>query len=200
LMHRSQEEVWALQQSLLPEGSREYYDNRGLPRDAIRVEEDGMEKVIIPAAKMDKASQHARLKIADIMDAELGKAFAGTTTLNPMQSATFDVAFHSRDNMMVCAPTGAGKTNVAMLTVVSHFRDVGLIGYGEARSMETGKKAVYIAPMKALAQEVVEKFSSKLKPLRMIVRELTGDMQLTRAEAESADVIVTTPEKVRDCF
>ena len=98
---------------------------------------------------------------------------------------------------MVCAPTGAGKTNVAMLTVVSHFRDVGLIGVGEARSMETGKKAVYIAPMKALAQEVVEKFSSKLKPLRLIVRELTGDMQLTRAEAESADVIVTTPEKVR---
>ena len=79
LMHRSQEEVWALQQSLLPEGSREYYDNRGLPRDAIRVEEDGMEKVIIPAAKLDKAAQCARLKIADIMDAELGKAFAGTT-------------------------------------------------------------------------------------------------------------------------
>jgi activating signal cointegrator complex subunit 3 len=49
--------------------------------------------------------------------------------------------------------------------------------------------------MKALAQEVVEKFSSKLKPLRLIVRELTGDMQLTRAEAEASHVIVTTPEK-----
>ena len=45
--------------------------------------------------------------------------------------------------------------------------------------------------MKALAQEVVEKFTEKLKPLGLIVRELTGDMQLTRAEAESADVIVT---------
>lgn len=41
----------------------------------------------------------------------------------------------------------------------------------------------------------MEKFSAKLKPLRLIVRELTGDMQLTRAEAESANVIVTTPEK-----
>ena len=40
---------------------------------------------------------------------------------------------------------------------------------------------------------VVEKFSSKLKPF--IVRELTGDVQLTRAEADSAHVIVTTPEK-----
>lgn len=61
--------------------------------------------------------------------------------------------------------------------------------------MEAGKKVVYIAPMKALAQEVVEKYSAKLKPLRLIVRELTGDMQLTRAEAQSANVLVTTPEK-----
>jgi activating signal cointegrator complex subunit 3 len=88
-----------------------------------------------------------------------------------------------------------GKTNVAMLTVTAHFRDVGLIGHGAKRAMETGKKVTYIAPMKALAQEVVEKFSSKLKPLGLIVRELTGDMQLTRAEAQSANVIVTTPEK-----
>lgn len=82
-----------------------------------------------------------------------------------------------------------------MLTVVAHFRDVGLIGGDGSRVMETGKKVVYIAPMKALAQEVVEKFSTKLKALRLLVRELTGDMQLTRAEAESANVIVTTPEK-----
>lgn len=53
---------------------------------------------------------------------------------------------------------------------------------------------MYIAPMKALAQEVVEKFSSKLKPL-VVVKELTGDMQLTKAEAERADILVTTPEK-----
>merc|ERR1712232_233267 len=112
-----------------------------------------------------------------------------------MQSTVFEAAFHRRDNLLICAPTGAGKTNVALLTVASHFRDVGLIRGDGARSLETGKKIVYIAPMKALAQEVVEKFSAKLKPLRLIVRELTGDMQLTRAEAESANVLVTTPEK-----
>lgn len=91
--------------------------------------------------------------------------------------------------------TGAGKTNVALLSVTSHFRDVGLLASDEDRVVETGKKVVYIAPMKALAQEVVEKFNSKLKPLRLIVRELTGDMQLTKAEAESANILVTTPEK-----
>ncbi len=35
---------------------------------------------------------------------------------------------------------------------------------------------------------MVEKFSSKLKALGIIVRELTGDMQLSRAEAEAAHV------------
>jgi activating signal cointegrator complex subunit 3 len=82
-----------------------------------------------------------------------------------------------------------------MLALIAHFRDVGLIGHGEQNALDSGKKVVYIAPMKALAQEVVEKYSSKLKPLRLIVRELTGDMQLTRAEAQSANVLVTTPEK-----
>lgn len=54
---------------------------------------------------------------------------------------------------------------------------------------------MYIAPMKALAQEVVDKFSERLSPLGLIVRELTGDMQLTRAEVDAAHLIVTTPEK-----
>ena len=124
--------------------------------------------------------------------------FKGTTSLNPMQSAVFERAFHTRDNLLVCAPTGAGKTNVALLCVVAHFRDVGLLpqsrngdGDSDLRRVDTGPKVIYIAPMKALAQEVVEKFSEKLKPMRLIVRELTGDMQLTRVEAESANVIVT---------
>jgi replicative superfamily II helicase len=57
--------------------------------------------------------------------------------------------------------------------------------------LEAGGKVVYIAPMKALAQEVVEKFDSKLRGLGLVVRELTGDMQLSRAEAAAADVLVT---------
>ena len=47
----------------------------------------------------------------------------------------------------------------------------------------------------ALAQEVVTKFSQRLKPLGLVVKEYTGDMQLTRAEVEEANIIVTTPEK-----
>jgi replicative superfamily II helicase len=34
------------------------------------------------------------------------------------QSAVFPAAYHSSENILVCAPTGAGKTNVAMLAVL----------------------------------------------------------------------------------
>jgi replicative superfamily II helicase len=41
-------------------------------------------------------------------------------------------------------------------------------------------KIIYVSPMKALAAEIVDKFSERLKPLKLQVKELTGDMQLTK--------------------
>lgn len=56
-------------------------------------------------------------------------------------------------------------------------------------------KIVYVAPMKALAAEMVRSFGKRLSPLGIKVAELTGDMQLTRAEIAKTHMIVTTPEK-----
>jgi len=49
--------------------------------------------------------------------------------------------------------------------------------------------------MKALAAEIVRKFAKRLQWLSIRVRELTGDMQLTKAEVAETQIIVTTPEK-----
>jgi len=54
---------------------------------------------------------------------------------------------------------------------------------------------VYVAPMKALAAEMTENFGRRLEPLGITVRELTGDMQMTKAEIASTQMIITTPEK-----
>ena len=56
-------------------------------------------------------------------------------------------------------------------------------------------KIVYVAPMKALAAELVSKFGKALGPLGLSVREYTGDMQLTKRELQATQLIVTTPEK-----
>ena len=63
-------------------------------------------------------------------------------------------------------------------------------------SVDSSKfKIVYIAPMKALVAEMVGNFSTRLEPYGMKVRELTGDMNLTKAEIDETQIIVTTPEK-----
>ena len=81
-------------------------------------------------------------------------AFRDTKCLNRIQSKVYPVAYNSLENMMVCAPTGAGKTNIAMLTFLAHVKQHIADGALDRDRI----KAVYIAPMKALAQEVVEKF------------------------------------------
>jgi len=49
--------------------------------------------------------------------------------------------------------------------------------------------------MKALAAEIVRKLAKRLQWLAIRVRELTGDMQMTKAEIAETQIIVTTPEK-----
>jgi replicative superfamily II helicase len=77
---------------------------------------------------------------------------------------------------MICAPTGAGKTNIALLTIL---HEIAKRIDKQKMKLQPDKiefKCIYISPMKALAAEIVEKFSTKLKYLGIIVRELTGDM------------------------
>ena len=45
-----------------------------------------------------------------------------------------------------------------------------------------------MAPMKALAAEMVSNFGRRLAPLGVSVRELTGDMQLTKHEIQTTQV------------
>jgi len=57
-------------------------------------------------------------------------------------------------------------------------------------------KVVYIAPMKALVQEVVHRFKKRIgEPYGLCVRELSGDASLSRRELQETQIIVTTPEK-----
>lgn len=50
--------------------------------------------------------------------------------LNTIQSAVFDTAYYTNENLLISAPTGAGKTNIAMLTVLREINnniDAGVI-------------------------------------------------------------------------
>ncbi|KAF7655892.1 hypothetical protein LDENG_00048920 [Lucifuga dentata] len=112
--------------------------------------------------------------------------------LNRIQSMVFETAYNTNENLLICAPTGAGKTNIAMLTVLheirQHLQPGGVIKKDEF-------KIVYVAPMKALAAEMTNYFGKRLEPLGITVKELTGDMQLSKGEILRTQMLVTTPEK-----
>ncbi|KAL9657052.1 hypothetical protein ABK040_002678 [Willaertia magna] len=170
-----------------------------LPEEKLNeVDKDSQERVIkgdcyiehvFPAPKKREDNQ-PRVPISVFEDwAQL--AFKGVTHLNRVQSDVFYSAYKSNENLLICAPTGCGKTNVAMMTILreigQHFKG------GKIRREEF--KIIYIAPMKALASEMVSNFSKRLAPLGINVKEMTGDMQLSKKEVQQTQMIVTTPEK-----
>ena len=165
-----------------------------LPAGFQRQDYKKYEEVTVPAADPSSTSTDiGQLKLVDIklLD-EVGQlAFRGIKTLNRVQSVVYKTAYTTSENMLVCAPTGAGKTNVAMLCIIQTIKQ-----HIENGIIKKDKfKIVYVAPMKALAAEMAAGFGKRLEPLGLQVRELTGDMQLTKAEITSTQMLITTPEK-----
>ena len=161
-----------------------------LPKNAVRKKFKDYEEVYIPARKPDGANEEPRVQISEMEEwAQL--AFKGYKELNRIQSRIFETAYNSNENLLVCAPTGAGKTNIAMISILHELRKRMRDGVLE----DTEFKIVYVAPMKALAAEVTATFSKRLQPLGICVKECTGDIQLSKRELSTTQMIVTTPEK-----
>ena len=150
------------------------------------------EEVNVPAAEKAPVDIGRHLVPVSSLDLIGQTAFKNTKSLNRIQSVVFDAAYRTNENLLVCAPTGAGKTNVAMMCIVQTIRQ----HMGEGGVIRRDNfKIVYVAPMKALAAEMAANFGKRLEPLGIIVKELTGDMQLTKTEIMQTQMLITTPEK-----
>lgn len=163
-----------------------------LPEGSFKRAKKGYEEIHVPAPKQKTTAASDLVPIADL-PAWAREAFPGTKSLNRVQSKLYPVAFGTDEPILLCAPTGAGKTNVAMLTILNEM--------SKYRDEATGAfdldafKIVYVAPMKALVQEMVGNFNSRLNPFGIKVGELTGDSQMTKQQISETQIIVTTPEK-----
>ncbi|KAH7326555.1 putative ATP dependent RNA helicase [Stachybotrys elegans] len=163
-----------------------------LPEGSTKRSFKGYEEIHVPPPPKRNDPTDALIPITSMP--EWSRApFSTAKSLNRIQSKCFPTAFEDDGNMLICAPTGSGKTNVAMLTILREI--------GKNRNPETGEidldafKIVYIAPLKALVQEQVGNFGKRLEPYGIQVSELTGDRQLTKQQISETQVIVTTPEK-----
>ncbi|KAI0832546.1 Sec63-domain-containing protein [Trametes gibbosa] len=170
-----------------------------LPLGTTRRETEDYEEVVLPPARTVPPRASERLIPVSELEPLAKGSFPGYTSLNRIQSIVYPTAYQSNENMLICAPTGAGKTDVAMLSVLrvlDQHRSRMNNSENLAASIERDKfKVVYVAPMKALAAEIVRKLGKRLQWLSIRVRELTGDMQLTKKEIAETQIIVTTPEK-----
>lgn len=176
-----------------------YGGKLALPAGTVREMYDGYEEVMVPPPNTPPPKAGERpVPIRSLPPLARG-CFPGYATLNRMQSVVQPIAMGTNENMLVCAPTGAGKTDVALMSIIrvlqSHLKP-GPSSHPSGVSVDKDKfKVVYVAPMKALAAEITRKFGKRLAWLGIQVRELTGDMQMTRQEIAETQIIVTTPEK-----
>ncbi len=109
---------------------------------------------------------------------------------------------HSRQNVLVSAPTGSGKTLTSFLSILNELVDL-----AEKNLLENKIYTIYISPLKALNNDIfknliepleeIEKIAGKKLPIRVAVR--TGDT--TQAERalmlkNVPHILITTPESV----
>jgi len=100
----------------------------------------------------------------------------GITELFPPQKEAIQKGLLEGKNMVLAIPTASGKTLVALIAILNHIKN--------------GGKAIYIVPLRALAEEKYEEFSDFCDCVLSSGDYDSDDRYLTRY-----DCIITTSEK-----
>lgn len=125
-----------------------------LPKGSTKISKKGYDEISVPAVR--NSQKNERLIAITELPQWTHKAFpSDMKSLNVIQSRLYDATFKSNENLLVCAPTGAGKTNIAMLSIL---QTMGLHRRQNGRIDTRNFKIIYIAPMKALVTEIVGNF------------------------------------------
>ena len=121
---------------------------------------------------------------------------------NEIQSAVFDKSFYTDENILITAPTGAGKTNIALVTILREInRELKLKNMSEIpanfdfSSIVWDFKILFLVPLKALANEFLNKFTSQLGYFNLVINEFSGDVDLTKEQIDKTNLFVGIPEK-----
>ena len=104
------------------------------------------------------------------------------TELRPAQEKAIKKGLLKRKNLLVCTPTASGKTLIAELAAVKTI-------------LECGGKAVYIVPLKALANEKYKEFKEKYGNFMNIALSI-GELDKADPYLAKYDLIIATSEKL----
>lgn len=98
-------------------------------------------------------------------------------TLYPFQKASFEI-IDKGENILVSAPTGSGKTLIAI--------------YNITRTLLLNKKIIYTVPIKALGNQKYKELKEKFPDYEVGI--MTGDIK----ENPNADILIMTAEILRN--
>jgi helicase len=102
--------------------------------------------------------------------------------LYPPQNEAIEKGVLEGKNLVLAVPTASGKTLVAELCMVKSI-------------VESSGKAIYLVPLKALADEKFREFK-KYEQLGIRVAQSTGDLDASDQWLQNCDLIISTTEKV----
>ncbi len=109
---------------------------------------------------------------------------------------------HSRNNILVSAPTGATKTLTAFLSILNE-----LIDSSEKGILENRVYCIYVSPLRALSEDIKVNLAEPLKEMEKIAGKKLGIRVSTRTGDTSASekagmlknpphILITTPESL----
>ncbi len=118
----------------------------------------------------------------------------------PQQYGVYDI--HTRQNILISAPTGATKTLTAFLSILNELVDNAQKGILEDRTY-----AVYISPLKALNYDIQHNLKTPLKEMEAIAKKSlgirigvrTGDTtpnERSKMAKTPPHIMITTPESL----
>jgi helicase len=102
--------------------------------------------------------------------------------LYPPQNEAIEKGVLEGKNLVLAVPTASGKTLVAELCMVKSI-------------VEASGKAIYLVPLKALADEKFREFR-KYEQMGIKVAQSTGDLDASDQWLQNCDLIISTTEKV----
>lgn len=149
----------------------------GYPSETRITHEDGIETVMIPGSKKT-------VEFDGTAPRNVKEVFGRDFEFNYVQSVVQKALLERDDNVLVCAPTGCGKTIIGALSILREFE--------RNKNMRVG----YIVPMKALVAEICRTLNGLFSRYGIGIIEQTSDVQMAYPKIEKANIIVSTPEKL----